>query len=205
MLVVGLTGGIASGKTVVANMFRSLGTELIDADAISRELVHPGAPCWREIVDHFGESILGDDSRLNRKRLAEIIFRDSDARVWLNRLLHPQILELIRERIGRVQQQNPRRLIVVEAALLIETGTYKEFDRVVVVAANEQTQRVRLMERDGLNLEEAKRRIETQLPIKEKVKVADYVIDNEGSLEEVKRQVVELYRTFISFEPQKRT
>jgi dephospho-CoA kinase len=204
VLVVGLTGGIASGKTVVAKMLGSLGATLIDADAISRELVEPGSPSWKAIVDRFGAAILERDSRISRKRLGEIVFRDSHARAWINELLHPRILGHIRRRVAEIEEKNPRCLVIVEAALLVEAGAHRDFDRLVVTLVSERTQLARLMNRDGITEEEAGLRLEAQLPIKEKAKVADYVIDNDGSLDDTRRQVEGLYRALVALNVDKK-
>ena len=200
MLVIGLTGGIASGKDTVAGILRELGARVIDADVISRELVEPGKPAWHAIVGAFGRDILDEKEEIDRRKLADIVFRDSEKRALLNAIMHPKVIEEEWRRIGRIEWDEPDALVVVNAALLIETGNYRDVDVVVVVAAEEEKMIRRMMERDGLTREEAVLRLKAQLPIGEKVKFADYVIDNNGSLEELREKVIKLYEKLRKIE-----
>ena len=193
MLVVGLTGGIASGKSLVAAMLKQLGAQVIDADAISRELMVPHAACWRKVVDRFGKGILKSDLTINRKKLASLIFADSDKRVLLNRIVHPFIKRRIDEMLLHIARSDPHALVIIDAALLVETGQYKSFDRLVVVAADEKIQLARLLRRDKLSRQEALSRLRAQLPLAEKKRVADYIIDNSGSPRETGKQTERLF------------
>jgi dephospho-CoA kinase len=185
MKIVGLTGNIASGKSVVASMFRELGASIIDADQIARLVVEPGQPAWKEIVERFGEEVLNSDGTINRSRLGEIVFRDGEKREELNRITHPRIIEKIKELIEKHRK---------EAALIAERGGMKPIiSDLIVVTADEETQISRLTQRVGLSREEALLRIKSQMPISEKVKHATYVIDNSGNLEETRDQVKKVW------------
>ena len=193
MKIVGLTGNIASGKSVVASMFRELGASIIDADQIARLVVEPGQPAWKEIVERFGEEVLNSDGTINRSRLGEIVFRDGEKREELNRITHPRIIEKIKELIEKHRKEGAE-AVIVEAALIAERGGMKPIiSDLIVVTADEETQISRLTQRVGLSREEALLRIKSQMPISEKVKHATYVIDNSGNLEETRDQVKKVW------------
>lgn len=194
MRVIGLTGNIACGKSVVARMFEELGARIIDADLIARLVVEPGKPAWEEIVERFGRGVLNPDMTINRGRLGDIVFRDKEKREELNRITHPRIIERIKELIEEYEK-NGVGVVIVEAALIVEKGGMKPLiEDLIVVTSDEETQIRRLMERSGLSREEALSRIRSQMPSSEKVKYATYVIDNSGTLEETKKQVEEVWR-----------
>lgn len=194
MRVIGLTGNIACGKSVVARMFEELGARIIDADLIARLVVEPGKPAWEEIVERFGRGVLNPDMTINRGRLGDIVFRDKEKREELNRITHPRIIERIKELIEEYEK-NGVGVVIVEAALIVEKGGMKPLIKdLIVVTSDEETQIRRLMERSGLSREEALSRIRSQMPSSEKVKYATYVIDNSGTLEETKKQVEEVWR-----------
>ncbi len=193
-LVIGLTGGIATGKTLVSNIFKRLGARVIDLDEIAREVVRPGLPAWREIVEAFGQGILIQGGEIDRKRLGEIVFNNPDLLKKLNAITHPRILEEARRRIERIRREEPDAIIIVDAALLVESGYHQEMDRVIVVYADEEVQLERLMRRNGLSREEAEKRVRAQMPIEEKLSYADYVIQNNGSVEETEREVIDLFK-----------
>ncbi len=195
--VVGLTGGIASGKSTVSHIFRSLGAQVIDADILARQVVEPGKPAWQEIVNFFGREILLPDGSIDRKKLGAIVFQDPAKREVLNRIVHPRVFEEEKRLYQDLRRQYPEALIIVDAALLIESGSYKRFHKLIVVYVDEQTQLHRLMLRDGISAEEAWVRIRSQMPLSEKVKYANYIIDNRGSLEETRRQVEEVYKKLM--------
>ncbi len=194
MLIVGLTGGIASGKTVVSQVLGEEGAHIIDADQLARELIRPHTPAWEELRSVFGERILEKDGFIDRKALAEQVFGNPEQRKRLNQILHPRIKEEIDRRVSEVGQREPDAIIVIDAPLLIETGNHLHMDAVIVVSATERQQIERLKERSGATEEEARRIIASQMPLKEKLKVADIVIPNKGSLEETKRKTQEVYR-----------
>jgi dephospho-CoA kinase len=194
MLIVGLTGSIASGKTVVSEVLGEEGAHIIDADQIARDLVQPHTPAWEELRRAFGEKILGIDGFIDRKKLADRVFSDPVQRDRLNRILHPRIKEEIDRRVSQIVQTEPDAIIVIDAPLLIETGTHRQMDAVIVVTADERQQIERLQARSGTSEEEARMMIASQLPLKEKLRVADIVIRNEGSIEQTKRRTKEVYR-----------
>ncbi len=188
MLVVGLTGGIASGKSLAARIFRDLGAHVIDADKIVHALLAPGQPAWEEVTDYFGMGILLPDKTIDRRKLGEIVFNDPAKRKWLNGCLHPRVFEVYTNQVKNIASRERDALVVLDAALLIETGYHKKMGKVVVVYADEKDQLERLMQRDRLTREQALARIRSQMPLGEKRAHADYVIDNRGAREETERQ-----------------
>jgi dephospho-CoA kinase len=199
MRVVGLTGGIASGKSMVARMFVELGARLVDADLLARQVVEPGKPAWGEIADHFGEGVLNPDRTLNREKLGEIIFRDPDERQVLNAITHPRIGAEMLDLIQRFQREGAA-VVLIDAALLLESPATNWIRPVVVVTAEEEVRAERIMERDGLSREQALARIRSQMREDERKTRADYVIDNSGALEELKRRVEEVWIELLSSE-----
>lgn len=197
MLVVGLTGGYASGKSTVARMFEELGAVLIDADILARKVVAPGRPAWHEIVEHFGKGILLGNSEINRKALADIIFKDEKEREKLNSIVHPRVLEEELAAIDEIREKKPDAVVILSVPLLIESGHFNYCDRIVVVTVDEETHIMRLIERDGFSRDEAIRRISAQMPLSEKVKYADFVINNSGSIEETEREAKVVFGRLI--------
>jgi len=194
MLKVGLTGGIASGKSVVCAMFRDLGAHIIDADVLAREAIEPGRPAYVETVRTFGKRILGPDGHIDRKALADIIFADTGKRRLLEHIVHPRVFEEEAKIAASLELSDPGAVVVFDAALLIESGAHERMDRVVVVWCRPETQLDRLIDKSGLTEKEALQRIEAQLPIDEKRAFADYVVDNDGSMEDTRRQVEAVFR-----------
>lgn len=190
---VGLTGGIASGKSTVAQLFHALGIPIVDADHIAREVVAPGTDGLRDIVATFGSDVLAEDGSLDRPALGEKVFADSEARAKLNTITHPRIAALSAERI-RALQQSGAPYLLYEAALLVEGGLHRQLAALVVVAAEPETQLQRIMARDGLSRGRARERIDAQLPLARKLEVADYVIHNDGDLEQTRSRVEEVHR-----------
>lgn len=197
MLVVGLTGSICSGKSTVAQMFKKRGAVVIDADAIAHELQEPGQPPYRAIVKAFGKEILKEDGRIDRSKLGSIIFTDPAKRGQLEAIMHPAIMRESEERIKQAEKEGAK-ICLVDAALLIEVGAYGRFQKVIVVAASEDIQLGRLLQRSHLDREEALRRIRAQKPLEEKVHYAHYTIDNSGSLEETERQVERIFKELVT-------
>lgn len=195
--VVGLTGGIACGKTTVAEMFGDLGIPIVDADDLAREVVEPGTPGLQRVVDEFGKGVLDAEGRLDRKKVGDMVFNDKEARDTLNSILHPLIGAAGAERLQALQE-HPAPYLVYEAALLVETGSYKAFSALVVVSADESLQRLRLIARDGYTVGEANARIASQLPLARKIAVADYVVTNNGDLEATRQQVGEVHAKLVS-------
>ncbi len=194
MLIVGLTGGVASGKTALSQVLKEEGAYIIDADQIARELVQPYTPAWNELVRSFGKEILQGDGSIHRKKLAEKVFTDPEKRKLLNRILHPRIKEEMDRRAREIGQKDPEAIVVIDAPLIVELGNHREMDKLIVVTSTPTQQIERLKERDGINSEEALRILSSQMPAEEKVKLADYVIRNEGSLEETKESVKEVFK-----------
>lgn len=188
MLIVGLTGGIASGKSLVSRVFKDLGAHIIDADRIVHELLAPGEPVWEEVVKYFGRDVLQPDQCIDRRRLGEIVFRDGEKRAWLNRCIHPRVFDVYQAHVRRLRQAAGSAVVVFDAALLIETGYHNKMDRVVVVYAGPEQQLKRLRERDRFTEDEALARIRSQMPLGEKREHADFVIENTGDREETERR-----------------
>ncbi|MGI9950915.1 dephospho-CoA kinase [Moorellaceae bacterium AZ2] len=176
-MVIGLTGGIASGKSTVAGILASLGARVIDADKIAREIVEPGKPAWEEIKSTFGFQYLEPDGTINRRALGNLVFRDRTAREKLNAITHPRIKEEIARRLEAYRKEEPGGVVVIEAALLLEAGMQQVVDEVWVVTAPEEVRLKRLMERDNLSREEAWQRLKAQWPEEERLKFASQVID----------------------------
>lgn len=189
--ILGLTGGIATGKSTVADFFRDLGVVVIDADDLSRQIVDPGEPALDEIVETFGDEVLADDGTLDRTRLGDKIFQDDQARKQLEAITHPRIAEAMFDR-ARDAFDDGHRWVLYDAALLVETGTYRMLDALIVVDCSEQTQIQRLRDRDGLDEQQARRRLDAQMPLDDKRAAADFVIDNDGSLDDTRDQVRQL-------------
>ena len=190
MLRVGLTGGLASGKSTVAAFFRELGAFHVDADLIARELLAPGGGAVREVIGRFGGDIVGADGAIDRKALAAIVFGDPRALADLNALVHPKVREEIARRIAAHESRaSASAVALVDAALLVESGIHRDFDALIVVTCREETQVARAVARGGLSEDEARARLAAQAPLQEKLAAADYVIDNESSLDDTKRQV----------------
>jgi len=197
-LLVGLTGGIATGKSTVSTMFGHLGAKVVDADLLAREVVMPGQPALARIVSEFGPDVLQADGSLDRKRLGAIVFADGDKRRRLEEITHPAIRARQQRILSVYEEEGFEGIVVWDVALLIETSAAKSMDRVVVVIADVDTELARLMARDGFSEDEARRRIASQMPLSEKVKVADHVIDNSGARPETERRVREVYRALLA-------
>lgn len=191
-MIIGLTGGIASGKSTVSALFVREGAALVDADVIAREVMLPGHPVLAAAVQAFGDRILRPDGSLDRAGLGDIVFRDPEALQTLNNLTHPAIRREIRERMDALEQEDPQRLVIVDIPLLYESGLDKLFEQIIVVYIPRRVQLARLMERSGMTLEQAEDRIAAQMDIELKRKRATYVIDNSGTLEVTERQVAAL-------------
>ena len=204
MLIVGLTGGIGSGKTTVSKMLEEEGAYLIDADEIARELVHPCTAAWHELIRAFGKEILEEDGSIRRKKLAAKVFSDPSQRNRLNEILHPRIKKEMKQRAKEVGEEHPEAIVVIDAALLVELGEYQEMDKVVVVTSQETQQIERVREREGASEEEARRILSSQMRLEEKLKVADFIIRNEGSLEETRSRVKEVFQELRKIALEKR-
>ncbi|OYT69270.1 MAG: dephospho-CoA kinase [Chloracidobacterium sp. CP2_5A] len=193
MLRVGLTGGIAVGKSFVSSVLAELGCHVFDADHIARAVVQPGAPALEEIVAAFGTGVLAPDGALDRAKLGRLVFADAEARARLNAIVHPRVHAEQDRLLREVEARDPQGIAVVDAALLIESGGYRRFDAVIVVWCQPEIQLARLMARNGLTREEAERRIAAQMPSDEKRRYADFEIDASEGFEPTRRQVVALH------------
>ena len=205
MLRVGLTGGIASGKSVVSKKLLDLGAYVIDADTISRVVMRPETACWKKIIAAFGKGILQGDSSIDRKKLASIVYDDPTKRNILNRIVHPAIKQDIEDELVKISKKSPDALVIIEAALLVETGAYKEHDKLIVVYAPVEVQIERLIKRDGISREEARKRIDAQWPIDKKIEVADYLIRNDGSLGMLYKDTTKVFSSLLSIINQRNT
>ncbi len=194
MLRIGLTGSIATGKSLVAKYFRELGANTIDYDLLSREVVKPGLPAWREIVDYFGDEMLSADQRLDRAKLGKIIFNNISKRNKLESIIHPRVYEAADRQEKVIIKPGPNAVVIHEIPLLFEVGRGKYLDKTVMVYANEANQLKRLMARDIMSEEDAMSRIRSQLSVEEKRICADYTIDNNGTMEKTRQQVQELHQ-----------
>jgi dephospho-CoA kinase len=188
MKLVGLTGGIASGKSTVAAILRRLGASIINADELSREVVQPGQDAWIEIIKNFGSDILQEDHTLDRRKLRKIVFDNPEARKKLEAIIHPRVRALAERRIGELASSGSS-LIVYEVPLLFEAQIHLWLRPVILVACKVETQRKRLLERDHLTQLEAQQHLDAQMSLEEKRKLADYVIENDGALEDLEQQV----------------
>ena len=193
-LVVGITGGIATGKSTVSKMLQELGAYLVDLDQISRKVVEPGMPAWKEVIEYFGRDILLEDGNIDRKRLSTIVFSDLEKKKRLERILYPKMYQELVRQINEIVKKDPDAIIQVAVPLLIELNQQYRFHKIILVYASRQTQIKRLMERDKITMEHAERILNAQLPINEKIGYADFVINNEGSIEETRRQVIEIWK-----------
>jgi dephospho-CoA kinase len=197
MLHVGLTGNIACGKSYASKILAELGAHVIDADLVVHKLLASGTKTYDGILRAFGEGILNQNREIDRKKLARIVFFDSEKRASLNRLVHPEVGTEILRLIYELEQSASSGIIIVDAALMIETGNYRMYHRLIVVACDPALQISRLMSRDGLGEKEARARIESQMPIDDKRKLADYVIDTSGTMKQTRDQAEAIYRDLV--------
>ena len=193
MKVIGLTGGIGSGKSTVSQFLAELGATIIDADKIGHEVLKPDTEVWREVVAAFGKQIVAANGTIDRKNLGAIVFSNPEARAQLNQIMHPRIYEMVKAQLAEYQRQGTN-VVVVEAPLLVEADWTLLVDEVWVTTAAEDTVLKRLRERTGLSETESQARIRSQLPPEEKIKSADVVIDTDCDLDELKAKVRELWR-----------
>jgi dephospho-CoA kinase len=197
-LLVGLTGGIATGKSTVSALLRQLGCEIIDADLLAREVVEPGQPALAQIVTEFGRDVVTAAGALDRKKLGAIVFANPERRRRLEAITHPAIRDRFQARLDELAERGFVGLVVFDAAVMIEGGNYKNLDRLVVVVTDEPTQLARLHGRDGTDDAENRRKVASQMPLAEKAKLAEYVIDNSGDREATAEQVRRVFAVLMS-------
>jgi dephospho-CoA kinase len=200
MLRVGLTGGLASGKSLVGTALAGLGCYLIQADELGHKVLLPGGEAYDAVVHEFGEAILDDEGMIDRRRLAALVFNRPERLEKLNSLVHPPVIRREQEIEEDIARRDPQAITVVEAAILVETGSYERFDKLIVAVCTPEQQIERAMRRDRFTKEEVMARLSRQLPLEEKIKVADYVIDTSGSKEQTLAQVRDVYHSLRSLQ-----
>jgi len=184
---------MGSGKTTVAKLFKELGAYVLDADEICRSLVEPGKPAWKEVVKLLGKDILRYDQTLDRRKIADIVFHDPEKKKALEVILHPRVMAEEQAIYKNILKDHPGALVLIDAALLIESGNYRKVHKVIVIACDEETQLQRIMAKNVFSREDAQRRLQQQMPLKEKINFADYVIRNDSGLSELKEKVETLF------------
>ena len=198
MLRVGLTGGIATGKSTVSRSFARLGAKVLDADEVAREVVLPGKPAWTKLRETFGSEFFHSDGKLRRDKLRRLVFADPELRSRLNAIVHPEVMRAIERRSEEMTSLAEDAVVLVDVPLLLEVGVAHRFDKVIVVYVSESVQIERLRQRDGLSIEEAGQALSAQMDLGEKVKQADFVIDNSGTLEETQSQVEKVWKELLA-------
>lgn len=194
VLVAGLTGSIATGKSTVSAILRDLGAFIVDADRVAREVVRPGTRAWEAIVRIFGAEVLQPGGEIDRERLGRIVFNDAAMRAMLEEVVHPEVMSAMDEQVSAIRQGSPDALVILDVPLLIETGMHRGLSEVIVVYCPEDQQITRLMVRDTISRDEALARVRAQLSIEEKRRYASLIIDNSASLEETRAQVEAAHR-----------
>ena len=201
MLRVGLTGGLASGKSFVASHLATLGCHVIRADDLGHAVLAPGAECWGPVVAAFGNGILKENGEIDRRQLGALVFERPERLAELNAIMHPPIFRRQERLIAEAAAADPRGIAVVEAAIMFETGSHVRYQKIIVAACTEEQQIERAMHRDQLTREQVQARLARQMPLAEKVRSADYVIDTSGTKEETMRQTGRVYESLRSIEP----
>lgn len=198
MLRVGLTGGLACGKSFVGRTLEQFGCHLVRADDIGHEVLLPGGAAFQPAVDEFGRDILDEAGAIDRHKLAALVFDSPERLARLNALVHPAVIALEEELLAAAGERDPNGIAVVEAAILIETGSYKRFDKLIVVACTPEQQVARAVHRDGCTEEEARARLRRQMPVEEKLRYADFVVDTSGPKEQTVEQTRAIYEKLRS-------
>ncbi|MFC2167842.1 dephospho-CoA kinase [Acidobacteriota bacterium] len=198
MLIVSLTGGIATGKSVVSQILKDLGCYIHYSDLVAHQLLAPHKPAWKKILDRFGPTILKPDNTINRGKLGSIVFSNNEDRFFINELLHPLVFKEKEKEIIRLKNEGLYNIFVSEAALTVEAGYAHFFDKIIVTHCQINVQIKRLMKRDGINQTDALKRIESQMPSEQKLEYADYSIDTTGTLEETIDQSEQVFRVLMS-------
>jgi dephospho-CoA kinase len=194
MLKVGLTGSIAVGKSFVVSVLAELGCIVFDADKVAHSVMETGRPAYLDLLKEFGDGILGDDGQIDRNKLGPIVFADSRRRQRLNEIVHPRVIEEQNRLLREAETRHPEGIAIIDAALMIESGGYKRFDKLIVVYCDRETQIGRLMKRNQITREDAERRVAAQMSSEEKRRYADYEIDTSGTFEETRRRILIVYQ-----------
>jgi len=199
-LIIGLTGGIVGGKSTVASMFKDLGAKIVDVDKIGHSVILPHRPAWKKIIRLFGKDFLRNDLTIDRGKLGKIVFTNQTLLKKLNEITHPEIIKVIKKEINFAKNRtyNQEKILIIDAALIYEAKMDRLMDKIIVVYINEDEQEKRLIRRNNLSKEEALQRIKSQMPMKEKIKMADHVIDNSNSLNATKEQVEKIWQSLVS-------
>jgi len=199
-LIIGLTGGIVSGKSTVARMFKDLGAKIVDADKLGHKVILPQGAAWKRIIKIFGKDILQKDQTINREKLGKIVFANQNLLKKLNKITHPEIIKLIKKEISLAKDDSKeeKKILIIDAALIYETKIDRLMDKIIVVYLDEEEQLKRLIKRNNLSEKEALQKIKSQIPLKEKIEIADYVIDNSNSLDKTREQVEKIWENLIS-------
>jgi len=199
-LIVGLTGGIVGGKSTVASMFKYLGAKIIDADKLGHSVILPNKPAWKKIVKIFGKDILQNDLTIDREKLGKIVFANQTLLKKLNEITHPEITKIIKEEIDSAKNKthNQEKVLIIDAALIYEAKIDRFMDKIIVVYIDKDEQIKRLIKRNNLYKDEALKRVRSQIPMEEKAKMADYVIDNSSSLDKTREQVEKIWQNLVS-------
>jgi dephospho-CoA kinase len=205
MLNVGLTGGIACGKSTVADMFVRRGAHLIDFDKLAHEVQEPGQPAWSVLVNYFGRDVLQPDQKIDRNKLAAIVFNDPEKLKVLNSIVHPHVFDLWQTRLDKIKRKEGRAIILSDIPLLFEEKKQSLFDLTVLVIISPEEQMCRLMARNSITLEAARLRLLSQMPIGDKIKLADVVIDNQGAIDRTENRVEEVWRNLLEREKNKKS
>jgi dephospho-CoA kinase len=199
MILVGLTGGVATGKSTVARMFKQCGAIVIDADELAHEVVKPGKPAWREIVKTFGKTILNTDRTLNRRELGSLVFGNRAKRRRLEHIIHPRVAHEQARLTKQAEKKDPHAVVIYDVPLLFEAGVDKRVDKTIVVTADRQTQIARLKKRNGLSRAEAIRRIRSQMPLAKKIQQADHALNGTLSRPSLRKHVGQLFKSLRLF------
>lgn len=192
MIIVGLTGGLGTGKSTVTGLFKELGAYIIDWDELARDVIRPRSMAWKAVAGHFGKGILNEDLTVDRQKLADVVFSDREKLAKLNQIVHPEVFKEDERITSEIKNLDPDAVIVKDIPLFFEVASHIPVDKVVVVSASEQTRLRRLREK-GISQEDARNRMRFQLPLEQKVVSADFVVNNDGSLEETRKQVEKIY------------
>jgi len=197
MLKVGLTGSIAVGKTYVVSVLAELGCVTFDADKVAHSVMLPGTPAYQDILSEFGRDVFSADGTIDRQKLGSVVFSDEARRLRLNQIVHPRVMEEQNRLLSEAAEHDPEGIAIIDAALMIESGGYKRFDKLIVVYCDRETQITRLMRRNQIDRADAERRVAAQMSSEEKLRYADYSIDTSGTFESTRKRVLEVFDELV--------